>query len=245
MSSSRLDKNGASSFDILFEDEDLLILNKPAGILVHPGPKTSLTETCLMHLARRYLGAWVYPVHRLDRATSGILVFAKSSEAARHLAAQFEGRSLQKVYLAVIRGWIHESLTITKALSDLDSEEGEQEAETYIKPLARIALPYPVDRYPEARYSLVQAEPKTGRQHQIRRHLKHINHPIIGDTVYGKGNHNRLFRDELRCPRLLLHHCRLTLEKPSGGPLSLEAPLDKAFGEIMQRFAPFAETASQ
>lgn len=224
------------SVDCLFEDADILVLNKPTGILVHPGPKTSMREPSMMQLARNYLGAWVYPVHRLDRATSGVLVFAKSSEAARRLALQFEERSLRKVYLAVVRGWIAESLSTDKALRDLDGDQM-QEAETHFRALGRFSLPIPVDRYPEARYSLVQAEPRTGRQHQIRRHLKQLNHPIIGDSVYGKGTHNRIFRDELNCPRLLLHHQSMTFTRPSGEALFLEAPLDKTFGEIVQRFA--------
>lgn len=222
----------------LFEDEHLLIINKPAGVLVHRSEATSRREPALLQILRDELGQHLYPVHRLDRPTSGVLVFAKSSEGASRLGKQWAEQLCQKTYWAVVRGWAPDHLHIDHPLRDLDEPEAPaQEAQTDLRRIATIELDVSIDRYPQARYSLCELRPLTGRRHQLRRHCKSIFHPMIGDTVYGQGAHNRFFREELNIGRLLLHHLQLEITHPwEERTLRIHAPLDGAWQDLMQRF---------
>jgi tRNA pseudouridine65 synthase len=193
-----------------------------------------------MQQLRDQLGARVYPAHRLDRATSGALLFGLDAVAHERLSTAFEYGAIAKRYLAIVRGWPPDALTIDYPLRRL-SDDGEvleaetaQHAVTALRTFARIELPVPIDRYPAARYALVELRPATGRRHQLRRHLKHANHPIVGDTTYGKGAHNRLYRERFGCNRLLLHASRLELAQPtSGQPLTIDAPLPPGFAAVV------------
>ena len=193
-----------------------------------------------MQRLRDQLGVRVYPAHRLDRATSGVLLFALDPVAHERLSTAFEYGGIAKRYLAIVRGWPPDVLTIDHPLRRL-SDDGEvleaetaQQAITSLRTLARTELPVPIDRYPAARYALVELRPTTGRRHQLRRHLKHANHPIIGDTTYGKGAHNRLFRERFGCKRLLLHASRLELTQPtSGQPLAIDAAPPPDFAAVV------------
>ena len=199
-----------------------------------------------MQLVRDIVGKYVYPVHRLDKPTSGVLVFALSSEIASRLSKEFMAGAVQKEYLAVVRGYIQEMGTIDyplKVLLDKKSDRDRrniqetQEAVTTYERLATIELPYPVSRYPVARYSFIKLLPKTGRKHQLRRHLKHIFHPIVGDTKYGRGEHNKLFREKFDCHRLLLHASKIEFTHPKTGQrLTIEAELDDTFRKIVKLF---------
>ena len=199
-----------------------------------------------MQLVRNIVGKYVYPVHRLDKPTSGLLVFALSSEIASKLSKEFMAGSVQKEYLAVVRGYIQEMGTIDyplKVLLDKKSDRDRrniqetQEAVTTYERLANIELAYPVSRYPVARYSLIKLLPKTGRKHQLRRHLKHIFHPIVGDTKYGRGEHNKLFREKFDCHRLLLHASKIEFTHPKTGQrLTIEADIDETFRKIVKLF---------
>jgi tRNA pseudouridine65 synthase len=142
-------------------------------------------------------GKWVYPVHRLDRATSGVLLFALSSEVASLMSLKFQAQEMRKTYYCVVRGWVTEPGWVDHPLDG-------RESVTEFAPLARLELPHAVGRYPSARYSLVEVNLLTGRTHQIRRHFAHLSHPLIGDTVYGDGKHNQFFRDVLGVKALLL-----------------------------------------
>jgi tRNA pseudouridine65 synthase len=163
---------------------------------------------------RDQLGRRVYPVHRLDRATSGVLIFGLSAEAARALADQFEARLVDKEYLAVARGWVEEAGVIDHPVADEEGNGIAQAACTRYRRLARAELPYAVDRYPSSRYSLLSVVPETGRRQQIRKHFKHISHHLIGDTTHGNGRHNRFFRDRFDIHRLLLMSLRLGFVHP-------------------------------
>lgn len=201
---------------ILYQDAHYVAIDKPPGLLVHRSP-ISRDQVFALQTLRDQLGRWVYPVHRLDRATSGVLVFGLSAESARRLVEQFESREVTKEYLAVARGWVDESGMIDHPVADEDGNGVAQAALTRYRRLATIELPFAVDRYPSSRYSLLSAMPETGRRQQIRKHFKHISHHLIGDTTHGNGRHNRFFRDHFGIQRLLLMSRRLDFRHPYAG----------------------------
>ena len=226
---------------ILYHDEDYLAVYKPAGLLVH---RTQLArkgegdDTAVLQLARDQIGQYVYPIHRLDRPTAGVLLFGLHEEAARELRQQFDAQAVRKTYTAVVRGYTQEKGEIDHPLRKpshyYPSSAAYQSAtplpaRTSYTRLATAELPIPNSRYPTSRYSLIQLRPHTGRTHQLRRHCHHIAHPIIGDTRYGDGVHNQIFREHLGCQRLLLvaTHLEFTHGR-TGHPLCITAPLDEA-----------------
>ena len=229
---------------IIFRDEHIVVIHKPSGLLVHRSEIDRHETRFAVQLLRDQIGRRVYPAHRLDRGTSGVLVFALDKETARLLGGQFERQEVAKTYLAVVRGHPPESGHIDHALSrrrddaewvgDKTSDEA-QPAVTDFHRLATCELPHQVDRYPTSRYALVEVTPHTGRRHQIRRHLKHIAHPVIGDATFGKGRHNRLFQTLFGCHRMLLACARMQLTHPyTGEPLDLVAPPDGEFAAVLE-----------
>lgn len=230
---------------LLYRDDRLAAFNKPSGLLVHRSEIDRRETRNAMQMARDQLGQWVYPVHRLDKPTSGVLLFALDSDTARRLTDAFTSREMDKRYLAVVRGWSEKSGHIDHPLKEIhdrladpriDRNKPAQAAVTDYRRLAKAELSHPVGRYPSARYSLLEASPKTGRNRQIRRHMKHIFHPIVGDTSHGDGRHNQFFRDHFDCHRLLLHATSLQLQHPySGDTLRLEAPLDATMQRIFEQ----------
>jgi len=220
---------------IVHRDEYLCAIHKPAGLLVHRTPLDRRETRFAVQLLRDQLGCRVHPVHRLDRGTSGVLLFALDRDVARALGDQFQARSVAKRYVAVVRGHPPAEGTVDHPLArwrdehdfhPLEGAEGApQEALTHFRRLAVAELPHAVDRYPGSRYALLELRPETGRRHQIRRHLKHVSHPVIGDATYGKGGHNRLFARLFGSHRLLLASVELRLAHPATGkPLVLAAP---------------------
>lgn len=197
---------------ILYQDDNYIAIHKPSGLLVH---RTRISEDkrFVLQMLRNQIGQWVYPIHRLDRPTSGVLIFGLNSEAARLLAKEFEQRQVEKHYLAVVRGYTEESGVIDYPLQEETWTE-RQSAVTAYRKLAQVELPHPVGRYQTARYSLLEIQPKTGRMHQIRKHMKHIFHPIVGDTTHGDGKHNQLFREQFDISRLLLVATELGFQHP-------------------------------
>lgn len=197
---------------ILYRSAALVAVDKPSGLAVHRGQSRDPVHA--LELVRDAVHAYVYPVHRLDRATSGVLVFALSQAAAQELGAAFALGTVAKRYLALVRGNPPDSIVVDHPLSQ-DDGKPPQQARTELVTLARYG-----------RYALVEAMPKTGRTHQIRRHLKHLSCPIIGDVRYGKGEHNRYFRTEFGLHRLALHATSLTLTDPATGErVTIRAPL--------------------
>lgn len=201
---------------ILYQDEHYVAIDKPPGLLVHRSP-ISRDRVFALQTLRDQLGQRVYPVHRLDRATSGVLLFGLSSLAASRLVERFESRQVDKIYLAVARGWTDDEGLIDHPLADEEGNGTRQPARTRYHRLATLELPFTVDRYPSARYSLLSVSPETGRRQQIRKHLKHISHHVIGDTTHGNGRHNRFFRQHLGLNRLLLTAQRLSFVHPFDG----------------------------
>lgn len=214
---------------LLWQDEDLVVIDKPPGLLVHPSALDAHEPLHALGLLRAQLGQPLWPAHRLDKGTSGVLVFARHADAARALGAAFEAGAVRKRYLALVRGWPPEAGRIEHALAR-DPErpsagQPHREACTLYRRLACLAWPFADGRHASSRYALVEAEPLHGRRHQIRRHFKHIAHPLVGDSTHGKGAHNRAVAAFLGVQRLWLH--ALTLELPPLGartqPLSLRA----------------------
>ncbi|MFU8832042.1 MAG: pseudouridine synthase [Wenzhouxiangella sp.] len=220
---------------ILWRDRWLCAIDKPCGLMVHRSNRGTDTTFALQQLRDR-LGQRVWPIHRLDRATSGVLLFALDPETAAVMGHQMMDRTIAKRYLAVVRGYADPAGVIDHPLP-ADGVGPLQPATTRYARLCRMELPYPVGRYASARYSLLEVLPETGRTHQIRRHLKHVFHPVIGDTTYGEGRHNRLFRELFACNRLLLHASNLAFDHPSEQRrISLAAPLSGVFRQIVQVF---------
>ncbi len=228
---------------ILYRDPQLVAIDKPAGLLVHRSQVDRHARQFALQMLRDQLGRRVYPLHRLDRGTSGVLLFALEREAAGAVGQQFEQRAKRSRYLAVVRGHAAEQGLIDHPLADPpDPQLGTparpaREARTAYRRLALTELPFQVDRYPSSRYSLLLLEPETGRRHQIRRHLKHISHPIIGDATYGKGRHNRAIAERYGVGRLLLACVELQFEHPRDGrEIRIAAPPGDGFARLIDAF---------
>jgi tRNA pseudouridine65 synthase len=231
------------SLPVLYLDKYLVAVNKPSGLLVHRSAIDRYENENAMKMVRDQLGQWVYPMHRLDKSTSGILVFALDKETARRMTQSFSDKTVSKSYLAVVRGFAKETESIDYPLKErhdkltdqqADKDKPGQEAVTEYRRLATVELPHAVGRYATARYSLIRAMPLTGRNHQIRRHMKHVFHPVIGDTTYGDGKQNEFFRTRFNCRRLLLHAREIEFIHPYlGQQLHIEAPLDHAFNALL------------
>lgn len=247
--------------ELIYRDEYLVAINKPSGLLVHRSPIDRHETRFALQQVRDQLGQRVYPVHRLDKPTSGVLLFGLSPQTARDLSAQFADRSVRKEYLAVLRGHCPEAGCIDHPLreeSDAMAFRGPtlrgpasrgpvqraasqarppQEAVTRYRRLATVEIPIAVERYPRSRYCLVSLQPLTGRRHQLRRHMKHLGYPVIGDAKHGKGVHNRFFQNQYDCHRLLLACIGLEVVHPvSGLPLRVAAALDDPFWRVITAF---------
>jgi tRNA pseudouridine65 synthase len=222
---------------IIYQDEFIVAVDKPAGMLVHRSFLDKHETVFVMQTLRDQIGQHVFPVHRLDRPTSGVLLFALSADIARLLGQQIEQQLWRKHYLAVVRGFMPSGGALDYPLKEqLDKvadkfsrdDKAPQQAITRYQPLQQVELPIPVSKYPAARYSLVALQPLTGRKHQLRRHLAHLRYPIAGDTSHGDGKHNALFKQHLNCRRLLLIAKQLQLPHPvSGELLTLNAGLNE------------------
>lgn len=231
---------------IIYRDEHLVAINKPSGLLVHRSEIDRHETRFAMQLVRNQLGQQVFPVHRLDKPTAGVLVFALSAEIAKKMSDIFSQHLLKKKYLALVRGHAPASIRVDHPLiEELDkytdkkarNNKPAQAAITEFKTLATIELPFSVDKYPSTRYSLVECHPTTGRKHQIRRHLKHISHPIIGDAKHGKGIHNRFFQEQFNCTGLMLAATELHFNHPMTlTALKLIAPLEEKFSRRLHDF---------
>jgi tRNA pseudouridine65 synthase len=220
---------------ILYEDEHLIAINKPAGVLVHRTSIAAEELVSCLQLLRDQIGQRVYPAHRLDRPTSGILLFAKQEEILPVLNIQFADRSIQKEYWAIVRGIPQEKQgLIDHPLPSIKSGKL-QESKTHYQVLAESEIPFnSTGRYPTSRYSLLLVKPETGRTHQIRRHLAHIRHYIIGDKKHGDNKQNIFFQKQFGLENLLLHAIDLKFTHPiSQTQIHLEAPIPEHFSQIM------------
>ena len=227
----------APQLDVLYQDDDLVAINKPSGLLVHRSEIDKRETLFAVQLTRDQIGQRVFPVHRLDRPTSGVLLFALNSQVARTLSDYFINSEIQKTYQALVRGYGPEYLDLDYPLTreldkfadkDANKDLGPQEAQTIMKCLRTYEMPFSCGRFDTTRYSLMELQPKTGRKHQIRRHLAHIRHPIIGDTKHGDGKQNKLAREQLGLNRLALHATKLEFVHPTNKkPMVITAPIDE------------------
>ncbi|KFZ37192.1 pseudouridine synthase [Shewanella mangrovi] len=232
----------APDIRILFEDEHMVAIHKPAGLLVHKTYLARKERFFAMQLTRDLVGCHVFPVHRLDRPTSGVLLFAKNSQVAKLLCEQFAGRDIQKHYLALVRGNMHEAgeldYPLREELDDIADkharqDKAAQDAVTQFSPLLNSEIPYPSGRYPSSRFCLLRLKPLTGRKHQLRRHMAHLRHPIIGDTTHGDGKQNRFFREHFGINRLWLLAQKLELTHPIlGTPMTITTELEAEWLEV-------------
>ncbi len=273
--------------EIIYQDKDLVAVNKPAGLLVHKSAMDSHETRFALQMTRDLIGQRVFPVHRLDKPTSGVLLFALSPTVAREISLQFQKKQMKKVYLAVIRGYLQGTGTIDHPLKNIKKRRpassfchsripspmgkdlsfqnshccGEPQVErderapltvptkqaaiTHYAGVATVELPVCVDQYPHSRYSLVALCPGTGRRHQLRRHMKHLSHPIVGDTIYGKSRHNDFFKNQLHCEGLLLWAVCLSFSHPvTGRKMTLWAPPDTRYQGILGRLGWESAAAS-
>lgn len=213
---------------LLYSDRDLVAIDKPPGLLVHPSALDAHETRTVLGLLVEQLGERLLPLHRLDKATSGVLLLARHAEAARQWGRAFEAGTVRKRYLALVRGWPPEQGSIDQPLArdpELPSTgQPRLEALTHFRRLATFDWPFQADaRHPTSRYALVEAQPQTGRRHQIRRHFKHIAHPLVGDTTHGKGAHNRAVAQWLGTQRLWLHAQEVVLPSDTGD-ITVRAP---------------------
>jgi tRNA pseudouridine65 synthase len=232
----------AGELPILYRDDTLVVIDKPSGLLVHRSPIDRHETRFAVQLLRDQLGRRVHPVHRLDKGTSGALAFALDRDTAARLAEQFAHKQVRKTYLAIVRGWPSGSGVIDHPLDAVQDacvpapDTAPKPCRTSYRTLATVELPVRVDRYPTSRYALVELEPETGRRHQLRRHLAHVSHPIIGDSTYGKGRHNRLFAERYGVRRLLLACVQLEFAHPrTGQPVRVQADPGPEFQALRER----------
>ncbi|QMT36776.1 tRNA pseudouridine(65) synthase TruC [Neisseria wadsworthii] len=233
--------------EILYRDETCIAVNKPAGMLVHRSPISPQETRFVLQTLRNQIGQHVYPIHRLDRPTSGALLLALTSHTARLLTEQFENQHIQKTYWAVVRGHLQGSGTINYPLKEeydaygathIHPEKAAQSAITDWQSLAVAELPFQsAARYPTSRYSWLALTPHTGRRHQLRRHMKHIFHPIIGDTTHGDGRQNRAVTTFCGINRLMLHARSLSFTHPhTRHHITLEAEADDNWQSLFKAF---------
>lgn len=228
--------------EIVYKDQYFIAINKPSGLLVHRSPIDRHETRFAVQMLRDQIGQYVYPLHRLDKPTSGVLFFALDKYSANLVSEAFKNNTVEKTYIAAVRGYTDDDGIVDHALkekldkiADKDSRQDKeaQEALTHYKTLSRAELDFSVGRYDKVRYSLVELKPKTGRKHQIRRHMKHISHHLLGDTKYGRGEHNKLIRAEFNCHRMLLHASELKLHHPYlNKEIVIKANLDHIFSNV-------------
>jgi tRNA pseudouridine65 synthase len=233
--------------EIIYQDDQFLAVNKPAGLLVHKTNIDKYETRYLLQQLRDQVGKYLYPVHRLDKPTSGLILFALNPETAAFLQKQIEDNIAKKDYLLICRGFCPEKGIIEHPLKPIDEFKSKRKDPKKQKPaksakttfirLNTIELPVFIDKYPSSRYSFVKTRILTGRKHQIRRHFKHISHPIIGCPKYGKSIHNKYFSEQLDTSRLLLHSYQITLKKPHTlEEIRLTAPVTGSFKKILKKF---------
>ena len=219
--------------EIIYRDEYLIAINKPHDLLVHRSPIAADVEEFAMQMLRDQIGAKVYPAHRIDRKTGGVLLFALDKEVEKAMQQQFMNNQVHKKYLAIVRGHTSDSGEIDYPLR---KENGTlQDAFTAYRTLQRAELPVLLGKHETSRYSLVEAEPTTGRMHQLRKHFAHIFHPIIGDRTHGCNKQNKLFKEKWEMNTMLLHASKLSFKHPvTAEEVAIKAELQPKFLEVVK-----------
>ncbi|KGE14706.1 pseudouridine synthase [Sphingobacterium deserti] len=218
--------------EILYRDEELIAVNKPHGLLVHRSSIAADTAEFALQMLRNQIQQAVYPAHRLDRKTGGVLLFSLNKEMDSLAQNLFADRNIDKTYLAVVRGYMDDSGSIDYPLR---KENGTlQEALTHFKTLARAEVDMPLGKFDTSRYSLVEAIPETGRMHQIRKHFAHVFHPILADRPHGCNKQNKMWKDRFDMDTMLLHAQKLSFSHPrTQQKIEIEAPLHNEFRRVL------------
>ncbi len=221
------------ALEIIYQDEQIVAVNKPHGLLVHRSKIANDADEFALQILRDQLGMKVYPVHRIDRKTSGILLFALNPEMERQLNHLFATQAIKKEYLAIVRGFIAEKGTVDYPLK---KENGKlQEAVTHYQLLQQTEIAVPLGKHETSRYSLVKVIPETGRMHQIRKHLAHINYPIIGDRPHGCNKQNKLFKEKWEMDKMMLHASKMNFLHPDTEEIvNIEAKLTEDFQRTLK-----------
>jgi len=219
--------------EILFCDDQLIAINKPHGLLVHRSSIASDAKEFALQLLKNQIGRWVNPVHRLDRKTGGVLLFALDKETEKAMQQAFAENKVQKKYLAIVRGHTPDEQDIDYPLR---KDNGIlQDAFTTYKTLQRAELDVALGAHATSRYSMVEARPTTGRMHQLRKHFSHIFHPVIGDRTHGCNKQNRMFKEKWEMNVMLLHASELSFQHPvTGIQIHIQASLQEEFLRVMQ-----------
>lgn len=219
--------------DILYQDDYIIAINKPHDLLVHRSAIARDNKVFALQLLRDQINRYVSPVHRLDRKTSGVLLFAFDKESEKAMHQLFMAREMEKEYYAILRGYAPDYIEIDYPLT---KENGSiQEAFTAFKTLRRAELDIAFGRHSTSRYSLVEAKPTTGRMHQLRRHFAHISHPIIGDRKHGCNKQNRFFKEQWNMTTMLLHASKLKFTHPiTKESLEINAPIQREFQRMIK-----------
>jgi len=224
---------GCNMLEILYQDAHLVAINKPHGLLVHQSPIARDAEEFALQLLRDQLNQTVYPSHRLDRKTSGVLLFALDKESDRIMQQMFQNRQVEKKYWAIVRGFAPSAMTIDYALKN--ENEIFQDAVTHFKTLEQYQIGVPFGKHATSRYSLVEAMPETGRMHQLRKHFAHILHPIIGDRPHGCNKQNRFWLEKFQMNTMLLHASELSFIHPySNEKMVIKADLSDEFKRVLE-----------
>ena len=228
-----MDDSAPDLLPILYQSTELVAINKPHGLLVHRSPIASDATEFAVQLLRDQLGQRVYPVHRLDRKTGGVLLFALTESMNSVMQQQFMDGHIHKTYIAIVRGYAPDTQTIDYPLRN-DETGVSQDAVTHIKTLHRTEIPLPHGKHTTSRYSLLELTPTTGRMHQLRKHMAHILHPIIGDRPHGCNKQNKLFKEHFGMNTMLLHAQQLTFTHPiSAEQISITAPIQAEFTRML------------
>ncbi|MBD1433359.1 pseudouridylate synthase [Sphingobacterium sp. DN00404] len=219
--------------DILHEDEDLIAINKPHGLLVHRSSIAADTSKFALQLLRDQIQQAVYPAHRLDRKTGGILLFARNKEMDSLTQQLFANKNIAKIYWAIVRGYTDDQGTIDYPLRKENNSL--QDAITHYRTLSRAEIDLPFGKHATSRYSLLEVRPETGRMHQIRKHLAHIFHPILGDRPHGCNKQNKLWKERFAMDTMMLHAQKLTFKHPrTQQEINIEAPILPEFARVQQ-----------
>lgn len=233
--------------EILYKDEYLVAVDKPAGLFVHRSFMDKNEIYFALQLLRDQIGQYVYPVHRLDRPTSGVLLFALSEDAARLMGQAFTDKKIQKTYYALTRGHLLTCGIVDHPLKEkldklgdknVNRDKAPQQAQTHYQSLLTATLPVSVGKFDSVRYSLIKLMPVTGRRHQIRRHLAHLRHPIIGDINYGDNKQNPFFGEFFGFKRLMLIAKTLEFTHPfTKKKITINSEFDQQWQDVFDKLA--------
>lgn len=222
-----------ATLEILYEDNWIIAINKPTGLLVHRSSIATNTDVYALQLLRDQVGFHVFPIHRLDRKTSGILLFAKAKTFVQAFQEALSSNESVKTYHSIVRGHSPKEVTVDY---ELTNDKGKtQSAITHFEQIQNTEIDLPFGKFETSRYSLIKARPKTGRMHQIRKHLNHLRHPIIGDRPHGCNKQNKLFLEKWGLTKMLLHAKELELQHPYlNKKLSIKAPFPEHFEKMLK-----------